>query len=250
MAYHRDEQPGSNHVPYNFTYADAAAREAATDVTAADLGKLARQLDDDTLWMLVDESPVTWTQVGGVGISGSIGVEEGNASEGSVTTIDFDDSDFNVSVAGGEADVSLNYGAGVGQPAEGNHGHAGVVTGLTLTFGNGVDVIDAGDEPPQYAEVPFAATVTSWKVVSVDGTTGSITFLVARAAAGTPTSFSEISGSSDPSLSTETDNEDTSISGDWSDVTLDAGDVLRVAVDGTPSDVVRVAVMLRLTRSL
>lgn len=124
---------------------------------------------------------------------------------------------------------------------------AGLATGATFVFGDGTNVI-ASTELPQYAEIPFAATVGSWKVVSVDGTSGSITFLVHRAAAGSPTTFNEISGSSDPALSAATSNEDTAISGDWSDVTLDALDILRVSVSGSPTSVKRVAVMLRLTR--
>lgn len=55
------------HVPYAFSYADATAREAATGFTTADVGKLARQLDDNSLWMLTDDSPETWSQVGGSG---------------------------------------------------------------------------------------------------------------------------------------------------------------------------------------
>lgn len=52
------------HVPYNWTYADATAREAESGAIPADVGKLARQLDDNTLWMLTDDSPLTWAQVG------------------------------------------------------------------------------------------------------------------------------------------------------------------------------------------
>jgi len=52
------------HIPYNWEYADAAARTGAAGLVATDVGKLARQTDDDTLWMLVDDSPVTWVQVG------------------------------------------------------------------------------------------------------------------------------------------------------------------------------------------
>jgi hypothetical protein len=62
------------HVPYAWTYADETEREAATGFAAGDVGKLARQLDNNSLWMLVDDSPVTWEPVGsasGVARSGS-----------------------------------------------------------------------------------------------------------------------------------------------------------------------------------
>jgi hypothetical protein len=52
------------HIPYNWSYADATTREAATGFVAGDVGKLARQLDDNSLWMLIDDSPVTWIAVG------------------------------------------------------------------------------------------------------------------------------------------------------------------------------------------
>lgn len=49
---------------HNWEYADATAREAATGFTSADLKKLALQLDDMSLWVLTNDSPVTWVRVG------------------------------------------------------------------------------------------------------------------------------------------------------------------------------------------
>ncbi len=54
------------HIPYAFVYASAAARTGATGFTAADLGKLARQTDDNSLWMLTATTP-TWVQNGAAG---------------------------------------------------------------------------------------------------------------------------------------------------------------------------------------
>lgn len=53
------------HVPYAWEYANQSAREAGIGVDASGVGKLARQLDDNTLWMLISASPVTWKQAGG-----------------------------------------------------------------------------------------------------------------------------------------------------------------------------------------
>jgi hypothetical protein len=53
------------HVPYNWEYDDATDRAAATGFIPADVGKLARQLDDNSLWMLTDDSPETWVAIGG-----------------------------------------------------------------------------------------------------------------------------------------------------------------------------------------
>jgi hypothetical protein len=61
-----------NALAYLWEYADATARGAATGFTTSDVGKIARQLNDNTLWMLTDDSPVTWQAVGGAA-SGSAG---------------------------------------------------------------------------------------------------------------------------------------------------------------------------------
>lgn len=53
-----------NHVPHSWTYADAAARTAATGFITSDLYKLARQADDNSLWLLIATSP-TWVQIAG-----------------------------------------------------------------------------------------------------------------------------------------------------------------------------------------
>ncbi len=59
------------HIPYAWEYADATEREAGTGFADADVGKLARQLDDNTLWMLTATTP-TWIAVGGGG-GGTLG---------------------------------------------------------------------------------------------------------------------------------------------------------------------------------
>jgi hypothetical protein len=54
---------GTNiHVPHRFTYADATERLAAMPV-ATDVGCLAFQEDNDTLWLLIDDDPATWIQI-------------------------------------------------------------------------------------------------------------------------------------------------------------------------------------------
>jgi hypothetical protein len=80
--------PGAIHDPYDFSYADATARGAATGFVAGDVGKLARQLDNNTLWMLTDESPITWLQMTGSGVGGA--VTSVNGQTGAVT-LDLDD---------------------------------------------------------------------------------------------------------------------------------------------------------------
>jgi len=66
------------------------------------------------------------------GATGTIAVEEGNVTvDASVDTLDFDASDFNITSDGPtEVDITLNYGTGAGQPAEGNHTHTGGAAGF------------------------------------------------------------------------------------------------------------------------
>jgi hypothetical protein len=246
MDRHGDFGVGKVHQPFNWSYADATARGAATGFVAADVGKLARQLDDDSLWMLTDDSPETWVQIGGTGVSGSVGIEEGNASEGTVTVIDFDDSDFNVSVAASEADVSLNYGTGAGQPAEGNHGHTTTV-GMSVNLGDGVNVITSS-EPPVYVRLPVAYTWTRWDIQA--DASGTIVVEVDRATNASPDSFSSIAGTAKPTLSGPAQSASDSSLASWGDTTTDAGDRIRFTVSGTPSVVKRVAVHITATRAV
>lgn len=55
------------HIPYNWVYADASAREGALGLVSTDEGKFARQSDNDSLWMLVDYSTPGWIEVTGSG---------------------------------------------------------------------------------------------------------------------------------------------------------------------------------------
>ncbi len=69
---HSDLSTGVIHIVYNWTYANAAARTGAGGFVSGDIGKLARQTDNDTLWMLTATTP-TWVAVGsGGGGSGNV----------------------------------------------------------------------------------------------------------------------------------------------------------------------------------
>lgn len=61
---HKDIPFAEVGISYSFEYADATARNAAAGLTAADEGKFARQLDDDSIWMLTDYTGPTWKEVG------------------------------------------------------------------------------------------------------------------------------------------------------------------------------------------
>lgn len=61
MALHSAEVAGSNHVVHNFVYANAAARNAAV-LAATDIGKIARQTDNDSFWILQNDVGPVWTE--------------------------------------------------------------------------------------------------------------------------------------------------------------------------------------------
>lgn len=63
MSFHKGLTGLNIHVPYAWTYADATARLAATGFVAADVGKLAKQSSDCTLWILCTHSPIVWNPV-------------------------------------------------------------------------------------------------------------------------------------------------------------------------------------------
>ena len=65
MGLHKNLGPGEMHVPYEWAYDNATQREGASGFVSSDLGKLARQLDDDSLWLLTATTP-TWIAVGGL----------------------------------------------------------------------------------------------------------------------------------------------------------------------------------------
>ncbi len=60
---HRDLAVGEIHTVVAYVYADATARLAATGFTSADLYKFAYQVSTGTLWVLQDDSPITWSEL-------------------------------------------------------------------------------------------------------------------------------------------------------------------------------------------
>lgn len=64
---HKDLEIGEIHRTQSLEYANAAARTGATGLTADDVGRVARQTDDDSFWLLTDDSPLTWLELGGGG---------------------------------------------------------------------------------------------------------------------------------------------------------------------------------------
>jgi hypothetical protein len=66
MPHHKDLAIEHRHAAHNFEYANTAAREGATGLTAADVGKIALQLDSKQLYSLVAFFPVEWHILSGL----------------------------------------------------------------------------------------------------------------------------------------------------------------------------------------
>lgn len=62
--FHSKASLGARHPIHNWEYADATARTTAGGFVPDDIGKVAKQLDDDTLWQLTATTP-TWKALGG-----------------------------------------------------------------------------------------------------------------------------------------------------------------------------------------
>ncbi len=61
--FHEQILIGDIHILHNWEYANATARTGATGLVATDVGKAAKQLDNDSLWVLTNHSPVTWIEL-------------------------------------------------------------------------------------------------------------------------------------------------------------------------------------------
>jgi hypothetical protein len=59
MTFHGKASLGARHPIHNWDFADETARLAQA-VTVDDVGKIARQLDNSTWWILENHSPVEW----------------------------------------------------------------------------------------------------------------------------------------------------------------------------------------------
>jgi hypothetical protein len=60
MALHSTLTGVELHGVQSLVYANFSARISATGFVPSDVGKIARQLDDDSFWILLNHSPVVW----------------------------------------------------------------------------------------------------------------------------------------------------------------------------------------------
>lgn len=87
MSLHNGLTGSDLHVVNAFTYADEAARNAASGFTSADLGKVAWQQSDDSFYALTGVSPAAWTLLSSGGVLSQLNkveVEIRKASSGTL----------------------------------------------------------------------------------------------------------------------------------------------------------------------
>jgi hypothetical protein len=106
---------------------------------------------------------------------------------------------------------------------------------VNIIIGDGVSAIAAGTKAA--VEIPFAwSGIDSWRVVSVDNTSGSISVDVKKGTyANGPGTIASIAASAKPTLSSAVKNQDTTLTG-WTK-TGSAGDWLYFIAEATPATV-------------
>ena len=126
--FHKDFTLDNNHVVHAFSYADQAAREAATGLASADVGKIARQEDDGSFWILLDDVLVTWAEVSDDSVAGEDTQVQFN-DDGDLAG----DPGFTYDKDADDLTVALLNGAPIGLDAAGNLYVGGAIPG---TIGN------------------------------------------------------------------------------------------------------------------
>lgn len=136
-ALHKASLAAENHVIASLEYADAAARTAAVGLTPADIGRVARQLDDNSFWLLNDDSPLTWSTAGGVSLTSSapVNVDRTAAVVGTSSSAARADHKHDVSTAAPvTVDKSANAAGSSASLAKADHKHD-VSTAAPVTIG-------------------------------------------------------------------------------------------------------------------
>ncbi|HEY7120170.1 MAG TPA: hypothetical protein VH475_26515 [Tepidisphaeraceae bacterium] len=229
MAFHGTISSAEDlHRAYAWEYADATARTAAVGFTVTDVGKGARQLDNNSIWMLTDDSPITWVQVGGP-VAGYTN-EQAQDAVGAILTdsasIDFtyDDAANTITAA---ASTALR------------------TTTLNVLIDGGGSAITTGVKAD--LALDFAGTITAWTLLG--DTSGSLVLDLWKDTYANypPTVADTITGAEKPTISAATKGQDTSLAG-GSGWAVAAGDIIRVNVDSA-STITRATLALTVVRT-
>lgn len=161
---------GQRHAVHDWVVADATARGALT-LAATDIGKVAWQQDDNSLWFLVDDSPATWEQMNGGG--------------GSYTDEDAMDAIAAAFAAGTHTGLTITYtdgsdkfdfavtGGGLTQEQIEDFISTFLVagTGITLTYDDGLNTLtidSSGGYTDEQAQDTIAAIIAAGTHVGIN----------------------------------------------------------------------------------
>jgi len=100
------------HVSYSYSYADTSARTGASGFVTADIGKFARQTDDNTIWILTATAP-TWIELGSGASSNSFATINCPAgtdpvADSSTDTLNLTSTDSSVTITGTASTDTVN----------------------------------------------------------------------------------------------------------------------------------------------
>ena len=150
---HKSVPPQDRHAPHSFEYSNAAARLAATGFVAADVGKIALQLDNMSHWILSSYSPITWVSTA-ANTPGSVTSIFG--SEGVVSQVDY---------------IRLNTGAAAGAAIVGKTFWDDANGTLATTLKGGNVTLQHGQELHVPAKNITGSQINDGKVVYISGGT-------------------------------------------------------------------------------
>lgn len=85
MSLHKNITYPDGHIVHSYEYANAAARTGATGFVAADIGRIARQTDDNSFYVLTATTP-TWASITSGGVTPKSILHWGNNSISGTTT--------------------------------------------------------------------------------------------------------------------------------------------------------------------
>jgi hypothetical protein len=206
-SFHSDIQPGDIHKIHDFEYADDTARNNATGLTSDDIGKVAHQLDQNSFWVLVNDSPLEWCELTNKTIPPNVDVKvavsnadttsaflEDKVQAGTNITITKQNTGSNESLLISSTDTNTDEQAKVSA----NDTTSGfllskVTAGTNVTI---TEVNDGGNETLQISSTDTNTDELS-KVSANDTTSG---FLLSKIVAGSNVTISEVNDGGNETL--------------------------------------------------
>lgn len=258
----------ANHSPFAAIYADATARGAATGFErqagggtvpfdSTDINKAVLQQDDNSVWILTDDSPITWVQVAGNDFvpAHASSHENGGSDEINVAGLSGVLADPQVPITENVQDIVGAFFADTGDidvtyDDVGNALSAGLTntrkeTILGWIIDGGGSTITTGVKG-DLGPIPFNCTILEATLLA--DVSGSIVVNVWKDTYANfpPTVADKITASAPPTISSADKSTDSTLTG-WT-TTIDAGDILRFNVDSV-STIGRCVLVLKVRRT-